>query len=155
MAKAGEQSGFTLIELLVTMALIVIIATVAVPNFSGLVNDSRLTTLTNNLNATLRLARSEAIKRNHSLTLCGLGKCGNDWSSGWQLVTAKTQGTVIRRHPVRDEGVNIVTGAPIIFNSFGRPTGASSRCLTLSVDGQSQTLQVAPSGSITAVDTCP
>lgn len=155
MARFGRQSGFTLIELMVTVALIVIIATVAVPSFSGLVNDSRLTTLTNNLNATLRLARSEAIKRNRSLTLCGLSQCGNDWSAGWQLVTEKSQGTVIQRHMVRDDGVAIVTDAPIIFNSLGRPTDASSRCLTLSAGGRSQALLVAPSGSIAAGSTCP
>ncbi|WP_254628838.1 MULTISPECIES: GspH/FimT family pseudopilin [Halomonadaceae] len=158
MTRCGRQSGFTLIELLVTVALIVIIATVAVPSFSGLVNDNRLTTVTNNLNATLRLARSEAIKRNRTLTLCGLNGCGSDWSTGWQLVTKKTDGTVesvVQQHAVRDDGVTITSNASVTFNSFGRPDGASSYCLTISADGQSQVLKVAPSGSIAAGSTCP
>lgn len=158
MTRFGRQSGFTLIELLVTVALIVIIATVAVPSFSGLVSDSRLTAVTNNLNATLRLARSEAIKRNRTLTLCGLNNCGNDWSTGWQLVTKKADGTVedvVQQQAARDDGVTITSSATVTFNSFGRPAGASNYCVTLSADGKSQVLSVAPSGSIAAGSSCP
>lgn len=162
MTRCGKQSGFTLIELLVTVALIVIIATVAVPSFSGLVNDNRLTTVTNNLNATLRLARSEAIKRNRTLTLSGLGNededKDKDESTGWQLVTKKTDGTVenvVQQHAARDDGTAIKINSPVTFNSFGRPADASGYCLTISAGDKSQSLKVAPSGSIAAGSTCP
>lgn len=58
------QHGVTLIELLVAVAVVIILALVAIPSIITIIQKHRLVSNTENLYATLQLARSEAIKRN-------------------------------------------------------------------------------------------
>lgn len=58
-----KNSGFTLIELMIVVALMVIIATLAVPSFQGLIESNRLKSTTNNVLGILNYARSEAVRR--------------------------------------------------------------------------------------------
>jgi len=58
-----EQHGFTLIELLVTVSVLAILVTVAVPAFTNLLDNRRLTGAAEALLADLQFARSEAIMR--------------------------------------------------------------------------------------------
>lgn len=62
--------GFSLIELLVTLSILIILLSVTVPSFSGLVADARVSETHNRLRAALALARSEAILQNQRITLC-------------------------------------------------------------------------------------
>ncbi|MCF6202979.1 MAG: GspH/FimT family pseudopilin [Methylococcaceae bacterium] len=75
-----ENLGFTLLELMVTIAIAGILTVVAVPNFSQTIRNSRLTTNINRLVASLNYARSEAIKRNHAVSI---RKNDTYWESGW------------------------------------------------------------------------
>lgn len=75
----NKTHGFTLIELLITVVVLALIATVAVPGFGNLINDNRLTTGTNLLVSSIRLARTEAIKRGTEVTFSTDG----DLASGW------------------------------------------------------------------------
>lgn len=58
-----NNRGFTLIELLVTIAVLVIMATIAIPNFSSFIASSRLAAEYNNVLTGLHFARSEAVKK--------------------------------------------------------------------------------------------
>ena len=69
--KGSPQSGFTLIELMVTMAVLAILAVVAVPAMTMLINGNRLSGMNDELTASVQLARSEAIRRNAPVTVCG------------------------------------------------------------------------------------
>lgn len=62
--------GFTLIELLVTLSIAAILLTVAVPNFITFVQNNRLAGQANDLVTMLNYARSEAVKRNQTITVC-------------------------------------------------------------------------------------
>jgi len=72
--------GITLVELLVTVSVASILATVAVPSLYSVINNNRLTTVTNTLLSSFYLTRSEAIKRNTRVTMAANN--GN-WKNGW------------------------------------------------------------------------
>ncbi len=63
-------AGFTLIELMVTIAIASVLMTLAVPSFSLMINNSKVTSGTNEFVASLNLARSEALKRSSNVSVC-------------------------------------------------------------------------------------
>ena len=94
-----HRKGFTLVELMVALAIFSILVGLAAPSFNSLMLGPRLGSFANSLSASATLARSEAIKRNASVTLCasadGTNCAGSgDWQQGW-IVLAGT--TVLQR----------------------------------------------------------
>lgn len=84
--------GFTLMELLVVIAILVILITLAIPFFDTIIQNNRTITLSNELVSALHLARSEAIKRGVSVSVCAaaddqLNSCGTNWNNGWIVFT--------------------------------------------------------------------
>lgn len=77
------NSGFTLIELLIVVALLGILAIVGTPSLQFLIANYRLKTAVSDLHTTLILTRSEAIKRNETVTLTPSNS--SDWSMGWSV----------------------------------------------------------------------
>lgn len=80
------QRGFTLVELMVTVAVAIIMLSVAVPGFNDMTRSNKLTTTVNTFVLSLRLARNEAIKSGGA-TVCaskdGTSCSGADWTLGW------------------------------------------------------------------------
>ncbi len=68
-----KQQGFTLIELMVIVALVAILASVAVPNFTQFVRNNRVTTQADEIHRFLQYARGEAVvqRRNQQVKLSG------------------------------------------------------------------------------------
>ena len=81
--------GFTLVELLVTLLVASILLGIGAPAFGNLVEQTRLTTTTNQFLTTLHMTRSEAIRRGALVTLCtstdGATCTGTSWDAGWIL----------------------------------------------------------------------
>lgn len=99
-ALGNAVAGFTLVELMVTVAVLAILITLAVPSFRDLLSNSRSATLTNELVFSLKLARSEAIKRGVFTEVCPRANAeaatcsasADDWSNGW--VVRITEGCI-------------------------------------------------------------
>ncbi|WP_459865282.1 GspH/FimT family pseudopilin [Endothiovibrio diazotrophicus] len=84
--------GFTLIELVVTLALVAMIAAFGVPMFERLIVNNRLTAQANDFLSTLLFARTEAVKRGVTITVCKSGdgaSCTTNggWDQGWIAFT--------------------------------------------------------------------
>ena len=80
----NSSTGFTLIELMITLAMVSLLMTLGIPSFNEAIRNNRLTTYTNDLVTALNLARSEAVKRNISVSV---RKSGTDWEDGWDVFT--------------------------------------------------------------------
>ena len=68
--QSRNQSGFTLIEMIVTVAIAGILASIAIPSFTKMIERNRISTGTNEFLGALILARSEAVKRSQNVTVC-------------------------------------------------------------------------------------
>jgi type IV fimbrial biogenesis protein FimT len=88
--------GFTLVELLVTFAIAAILVALAAPAMTSFLAEQAAAGNADELAATFRLARTEAMKRSAGVTVCASSdgaECGSDWAAGW-IVTAG--GNVLR-----------------------------------------------------------
>ena len=80
------QTGFTLLELMATVAIAAILAAVALPNFRVMIKNNCLTTDANAIVASFHVARSEAIKRQTSVTITAASaNNANEWGTGWSV----------------------------------------------------------------------
>ncbi len=66
--RAGQ--GFTLIEILVVISIVAIAAMLAGPDLSALIKSNRIAGTINAVNADIKFAKAEAIKRGAAVTLC-------------------------------------------------------------------------------------
>lgn len=87
----GANIGFTLVELLVTIAVAIVLITVAVPSFNNLMRDMRVHTAVNAFLASVHFARSEAARRGVRVAVCPSSdqqQCerGANFDDGWLVV---------------------------------------------------------------------
>lgn len=81
-----HSRGFTLIEIVVVILILGVVLALAVPSYTGAVNGSRLAGTANELLASLKQARAEAIRRNQRVVVCPSTNgtsCSTNWNDGW------------------------------------------------------------------------
>lgn len=128
-AMKNRHSGFTTMELLTTVVLAGVLVSLAIPSYSRFVASSRVTEQTTDIIGVLNLGRSEAIRRNQTLTFCRAADatataCATAdavWQH-WILRTAT--GDVLRRGSLNTYGGNhlvssTLTNESIDFGSDG------------------------------------
>lgn len=86
--KKSPQGGFTLVELMVAITVFAIVAAVAIPSFTDMINNYRSVALAEDFVSALNYSRSEAVKRGTNVSICaskdGVICAGaNAWSDGW------------------------------------------------------------------------
>ncbi|WP_174874697.1 GspH/FimT family pseudopilin [Vogesella oryzae] len=100
MARRVAERGFTLMEFLIATVLLAIFIAMALPSFQGIIANNRVKSASEQLQAALFFTRSEAVKRNQTVSLsCKTGGCQNGWTvtvdvSGTQLAAQNSFGDV-------------------------------------------------------------
>ncbi len=138
--KGFTQTGVTLLELLATIAVLVILAGVGLPEMSRFLHRQRIASAHSELQAALAYARGEAVRRMAQVSLCrraagkGEPRCadgGRDWSEGW-IVFVDRSAQTRSRDPVMGEILQVHRGfAKDATLTFTAPRGTS-----LTYDGE-------------------
>jgi len=85
-ASSRRERGFTLIELLATLAVLVILCTMAASQLSSTVSNNRAYTAQSELSGSLALARSEAMRRGVPVVVSAAAPAiGNPFGGGWNV----------------------------------------------------------------------
>lgn len=158
---------------MVTLLVLAILLGIAVPSFRDAALSSRLTGYANDLVASVQVARSEAIKRNLTVTLCASedgSTCADDvgWEVGWIILAPRpsaiaTLDVVDHHGPLTEEFIieeaggltelsfppTVVGTTPATFTVCREdPVGKQEREVTVTVSG-------ATSVAITENGECP
>lgn len=126
-------SGYTLPEIMITVAIVGIVLTIAAPNFTGVIAGQRTKAAATELYLALAKARSEAIKRNLSVTL---SPKGGNWAAGWEILNPSDVTSKLEDHPAVS-GATITGPASVTYLTTGRIRGATRPSFDVSVEGTS------------------
>ncbi|MDH1213039.1 GspH/FimT family pseudopilin [Pseudomonas chengduensis] len=114
--KTGT-SGFTLVELMIVIALLAIVALIAAPSFTDMIERNRLQSQAEELRSFLLYARGEAVTLRSTITV------ETDDEEAWVI---ERGGTTIRQFEHNPELVTIRSSAETItFRSNGTATAAT------------------------------
>lgn len=101
-AAVTRHRGFTLVELVVVMAIMAVLAALAAPAFRDFTDRMRVSTVSDELMASIQLVRAEAIQRNGQVRMIKI--IGADcpamlgvqfWNCGWRIFADLNNNAVI------------------------------------------------------------
>ena len=131
------QSGFTILELMLTMAIMVLIVSMAMPSMTGFVQSNRLSAEIRGIVGAAALARSEAISRRTLVAVLpripSNPVVAADWNSGWQVIEVDSANTPV--------------------GSVLRESGAYPSGYTMTFSGASTALRFNPRGILNLLAT--
>jgi type IV fimbrial biogenesis protein FimT len=146
-----NSPGFTLIEVMVVIAVIAVLTSLAAPSFSEFIKNQRIKSMASDLNASLTLARSEAVKRNRSVTISPESSPlppEQSWPNGWRIADPDNPGSNIEVHEAFT-GLTATGPTDVTYRSSGRLQGniapqfnisaagaSSKRCVTVDLSGR-------------------
>ncbi|MEJ1297168.1 MAG: GspH/FimT family pseudopilin [Candidatus Sedimenticola sp. (ex Thyasira tokunagai)] len=114
------MQGFTLIELIITLVILVMLASIGIPPFLDFIRNQNVKRGGYEVMANLSYARSEAIKRNGSVTITPVD--ASNWEDGWSITSGGNTLRVLNEL----EGLDITgPAAAFSFTGNGRTSSVS------------------------------
>jgi len=154
MIRNYKSSGFTLIELMVAVSVVGVLVAIAMPSFNYTIQNNRVKTSASDAHISLLLARSEAIKRNDSVTVTfsntgWLVSYYDTDSSSTKILSQKNDLSSDVDYDCTLDGSAASLPQSVVFNRSGRPdhlleleftSSVNSeiplRCVSLSLSGR-------------------
>lgn len=140
-------AGFTVLELLTVMTVLGILAAIAIPGFGYLAASTRVKGASTELYLALVRARSEAVKRNRSVTVRAVSGDKDTWNAGWQIIAdANNDGDyddvatdndrlIVDQGTLRRISITAASDS-IIFRPTGRISGDASAAFEVTAEDQ-------------------
>jgi type IV fimbrial biogenesis protein FimT len=142
-------AGFTLIELMITLSVAGVLLAIAVPSFNQMIIANRLATQSNEIVAAVSLARSEAIKRNASVTLCRVqtnnGTACVAGSGNWEnWIVRAGAGTIVQRGAVNTYGGTFIVTSTLNIDQvvFGPDGLARTNGTIIATDAENNQIRL-------------
>lgn len=141
----GRARGFTIVELMVTIAILGILAAVAAPSFTSIMERWRVRSAVENLESSLYFARSEAIKLGGQIEV---QPQSGSWNNGWKVVDVRNNKSLQEIAMTSKTTVNPGGISKINFDRWGMPSpwpgftfenGSASQRLCMSAGGRIRT----------------
>lgn len=144
-----QPRGFTVIELVIVLFMVGVIATLAGPSFRDFIIQQSVRNAAFELMSDLTFARSEAVKRNTSVTMSKTGT----WTGGW---TVAAGATTLRQHPALSPNITVtMASSSVDFLLNGRASGLAkftvddtggkasivARCVSVDPGGRPQSIE--------------
>ena len=141
--STAYQKGFTILELMIVVTIAAILGALAMPEIGYTLQTNKLKTSASDMHLSLLLARSEAIKRNASVTVSQVG-------NGWEV---KSGTTLLRKYDELPASVSIACNgtcpSTITYGRTGRATPSGTefrfymsgenvpaRCVMININGK-------------------
>ncbi len=157
-----KHSGFTLIEMMVAVAVLITLLSAAALGYFSLVSRGTRDAVLSDLSFTLSLARTEAVKRSATVSVCPSADgdaCGGTWSDGWLMFVnddaddpPARDGTeaIIRLFQTGRSGYTVASTAGIAsgvsFRGRGTPTATGTMTVCADDVGVNRQLTLSPIG---------
>lgn len=154
LSATTRQWGLTLTETLAAMAVVAVGAGLAAPTLGPTGGCTGVRSATEDLRASLALARAEALRRGTRVVIChrppnsicdpatGAGcRCdaiGNDWSSGW-LVYVEGELDLSETSPRIDPGEQVLAVGPDMLGMSVTGNSSVARYIAYTATGRAQT----------------
>jgi type IV fimbrial biogenesis protein FimT len=139
-----RQAGFNLLELMTTLMIAGLVLGFGIPSFTQFIDNNRMASAANDLVTTIHVARTEAVKRRQTVTICASSNwsdaapdCDLGGGGGWIAfvdvdgdVTRDAGDTVIQAHAPLADGITFSIDAAatpyIQYGANGFPSTAAA-----------------------------
>ena len=163
-----KMQGFTIIELMIVVVLLVVLLSLAGPDFRSIIIATRIKNTSFDVFASLTQARSEAVTRNTTVTMAA---AGGGWANGWTIsctdadvckdpANTPPAPPLVMRNQNAYDGVTVSGSATsVIYSGSGRANATAwfsitapnasdrdKRCVRLDASGRPFTKPVVTSG---------
>lgn len=156
-----RQKGLTLVELMVTLAVAIVLIAVGMPLFTSVAANNRASANTNMLVTAFNLARSEAVGRATTVSVCSSASsppgatpaCGSaaQWGNGWFVFEDRGTLGSVDSGDVRLRIWEMPTGSPPSITVTG---GAAATFNYLGAADAVHTYQLSQTGSAANLTRC-